>query len=107
MRLHTILIKEARLKKGLTQAEVAKVTGVLQPTISRVELGDSDDLPMRLVVAYVRAKLLNKTTVHDLIYSYDLDTAYTDVKKITCNCGHQSVYRVIDKVKCVLCGSVL
>lgn len=105
MKIHTLLIKEVRLKKDLTQIDVSELTGIPQPTISRVELGG--ELPMTLVVAYVRAGLLNKTNVHDLIYSYDLDTPYECVKRVKCLCGHNAVYRVIDKVKCGVCGCVI
>lgn len=107
MKMQNIIIKEARLKRGLSQMEVAELTDIPQPTISRAEMGQGDDLSIRVVVAYVRSGLLNKSTVHDLIYSYDLDTQYAQVKAIKCACGHHTVYRIINKVKCVLCGCEL
>jgi len=39
------LLEELRHKAGLTQAELAKATGVSQPMIARLERGDQDRVP--------------------------------------------------------------
>ena len=39
------LLEELRHKAGLTQAELAKKTGVSQPMIARLERGDQDRVP--------------------------------------------------------------
>ena len=37
-----ILVKEARKRAGLTQRQLAELTGLTQPTIARIEKGISD-----------------------------------------------------------------
>jgi len=39
------LVEELRIKNGLTQAQLAKKSGVSQPMIARLEKGDQDRVP--------------------------------------------------------------
>lgn len=45
------IIREARRRAGLTQAELAKRTGTTQSAVARIETGDSEPSFRRVVVA--------------------------------------------------------
>ena len=56
-------VKKARLKRGLSQAELAKEAGVSQPMISYIERGESGDTEAyRKVCAVLRLKVKEKNS---------------------------------------------
>ena len=56
-------VKKARLKRGLSQAELAKEAGVSQPLISQIESGKSGDTEAyRKVCKVLRLKVKEKNS---------------------------------------------
>ena len=62
-----VAIREARLRKGLSQTAVARVAGITQPSLSNYELGKRD-MPLTTAVkifAFLRMPILLGVTLSD------------------------------------------
>lgn len=59
------LVEELRIKKGLTQTQLAEKSGVSQPMIARLEKGDQDRVPTLSTINKVMSALGHQV---DLIF---------------------------------------
>lgn len=65
-------LRTMRQRTGLSQAEVARRTGITRNALNRIELGRTRDPRISLVVAIIRALGIDSVWVRDLV---DLPTS--------------------------------
>ena len=84
------IVKKARVKAGLTQAQLAKKCHISSPLVNRVEAGDI--FPSSDKMALMMAAMGHKG--HD--------------NAILCGCGSQEYsFRLDRRVKCCSCGTLV
>ena len=81
------IVKDARVKAGITQAQLAKRAFVSSPLINRIEAGDI--MPSADKLALIMAALGHKGHDHAIL----------------CGCGSESYKMRLDRrVECASCG---